>query len=145
MTGWKRGERGSSAQSSDFSDGTRSARNCGACSDRGRFGFGGDEFSEDEAGDGRSHEIVERGDDQAEEGAELYSANPTFEGFGETAQQHRNQSCDDEYINETADHDFAHFSGTEALLGEVNVGLAADDADEGELAGRGRAEIVSAG
>ena len=91
MTGWKRGERGSSAQSSDFSDGTWSARNCGACSDRGRFGFGGgDEVSEDEADDGRAHAIVERGGDQAEEGAEFYAANPPFEGFGETAQQHRN-------------------------------------------------------
>ncbi len=120
----------------------RSARNYGECSDRGRFGFGGDEFSEDEAGDGREHEIVERGGEQAVEGAEFYSANPTFEGFGETAQQHRNQSCDNDYINETADHDFAHFSGTEALLGEVNVGLAADDADEGELAGRGRGKYL---
>ena len=88
MTGWKRGERGSSAQSSDFSDGTRSARNCGACSDRGRFGFGGDEFSEDEADDGRAHVIVERGDDQAEDGAGFCAASPPFEGFDETAQQH---------------------------------------------------------
>lgn len=85
MTGWKRGERGSSAQSSGFWDGMWSARNCGACSDRGRFGFGGDECSEDEADDGRAHASVERGGDQAEEGAEFYAANPTLEGFGETA------------------------------------------------------------
>lgn len=52
--------------------------------------LGGDEFSEDEADDGRAHAIVERGGDQAEEGAEFYAANPTLEGFGETAQQHRN-------------------------------------------------------
>ncbi len=88
MTGWKRGERGSSAQSSDFSDGTRSARNCGDCSGSGGFGFGGNEFCEDEAGDGREHEIVERGDDQAADGAGLYAASPPFEGFDETAQQH---------------------------------------------------------